>query len=102
MKSCLFMQIYERFKPVLHHWFLEAFRQPSLWFERRLSFTRSTAVNSMAGQCCCLPEQIDEQQCSRPASCLRQLQCAFPGGLPACSPHLWVSLTSFVEAAACS
>ena len=46
------MQIYERFKPVLHHWFLEAFRQPSLWFERRLSFTRSTAVNSMAGQCC--------------------------------------------------
>ena len=56
------MQIYERFKPVLHHWFLGAFRQPSLWFERRLRFTRSTAVNSMAGQCCWVPPQAEMQQ----------------------------------------
>ncbi len=43
------MQVVSQFKPVLHHFFLENFRQPADWFERRLAYTRSTAVNSMAG-----------------------------------------------------
>eukprot|EP00884_Botryococcus_braunii_P019002 jgi/Botrbrau1/5786/Bobra.0155s0009.1 len=39
----------EHFQPVLHHFFLEHFRDPPSWYKRRLAFTRSTAVNSMAG-----------------------------------------------------
>ena len=38
-----------RFAPVLHHFFLEHYREPAAWFERRLAYTRATAVNSMAG-----------------------------------------------------
>ena len=42
-------QVTAHFSPVLHHFFLETFRQPADWFERRLQYTRSVAVNSMAG-----------------------------------------------------
>lgn len=45
----LCMQICDHFVPVMHHWFLENFRHPAQWFERRLNYTRSVAVNSMAG-----------------------------------------------------
>lgn len=38
-----------RFAPVLHHFFLEHYREPAAWFERRLAYTRATAVNSVAG-----------------------------------------------------
>ncbi|KAK3274702.1 hypothetical protein CYMTET_17129 [Cymbomonas tetramitiformis] len=38
-----------RFQPVLHHFFLEKFQQPSDWFSRRLAFTRSVAVSSIVG-----------------------------------------------------
>ena len=38
-----------RFPPVMHHFFLETFRDPATWFDRRLAYTRSVAVNSMAG-----------------------------------------------------
>lgn len=38
-----------RFPPAMHHFFLENFRDPGTWFERRLAYTRSMAVNSMAG-----------------------------------------------------
>jgi hypothetical protein len=37
------------FKPVMHHFFLERFREPATWFERRLTYTRSVAVSSIAG-----------------------------------------------------
>ena len=40
MQACL------RFTPCLHNFFLEKFRQPGTWFERRLTYTRATAVNS--------------------------------------------------------
>ena len=43
MQACL------RFRPCLHNFFLENFRQPGTWYERRLAYTRATAVNSMAG-----------------------------------------------------
>ncbi len=38
-----------RFAPVLHHFFLEHYREPAAWFERRLAYMRATAVNSVAG-----------------------------------------------------
>ncbi|KAL4452130.1 hypothetical protein ABPG75_007792 [Micractinium tetrahymenae] len=38
-----------RFPPAMHHFFLENFRDPGTWFERRLAYMRSMAVNSMAG-----------------------------------------------------
>lgn len=34
---------------MLHWFFLENFRYPAVWFEKRLAYTRSTAANSMAG-----------------------------------------------------
>ena len=37
------------FKPVMHHFFLENFPTPQTWYERRLAYTRSVAVNSMVG-----------------------------------------------------
>lgn len=44
-----FDSVCERYKPVLHHFFLERYRDPATWFEKRLAYTRSTAVNSVAG-----------------------------------------------------
>jgi ataxia telangiectasia mutated family protein len=38
------------FKPVLHHFFLEQFPTPQVWYERRLAYTRSVAVNSIVGR----------------------------------------------------
>ena len=35
--------------PVLQHWFVEKFGEPSSWFEARLAFTRSMALMSMIG-----------------------------------------------------
>lgn len=43
------MQVCARFTPCLHNFFLENFRQPAACFEKRLAYTRATAVNSMAG-----------------------------------------------------
>jgi ataxia telangiectasia mutated family protein len=42
-------QVVSNFPAVLHHFFLERFSQPAQWFEARTAYTRSTAVNSMAG-----------------------------------------------------
>lgn len=44
-----FDAICAKYHPVLHHFFLERYRDPAMWFEKRLAYTRSTAVNSMAG-----------------------------------------------------
>jgi ataxia telangiectasia mutated family protein len=38
-----------RYKPVMAHFFLESFPTASLWYERRLAYTRSVAVSSMVG-----------------------------------------------------
>lgn len=50
------MQICEHFRPCLHYFFLERFRDPASWFEKRLAYTRSTAVNSMAGSSNLFPQ----------------------------------------------
>ncbi|XP_078431049.1 serine/Threonine-kinase ATM-like protein isoform X2 [Wolffia australiana] len=44
-----FQRVYENFRPVLHHFFLERFLLPSNWFEKRLAYTRSVAASSMVG-----------------------------------------------------
>ena len=35
-------------RPVLHHFFLEAFPDPGRWFHARTTYSRTTALNSMA------------------------------------------------------
>lgn len=45
----LWEQVCQHFPPCFHHFFLEEWRSPAAWFEHRLAYTRSTAVNSMAG-----------------------------------------------------
>ncbi len=42
--------IWQKFPPVMRHFFYERFREPATWFERRLAYTRSVAVNCMAGE----------------------------------------------------
>jgi len=42
--------IWKKFPPVMRHFFYERYREPATWFERRLAYTRSVAVNSMAGE----------------------------------------------------
>ena len=44
-----FDSVCDRYKPVLHHFFLERFPTAALWYERRLAYTRSLAVSSMVG-----------------------------------------------------
>ena len=44
-----FREICSRFPPVFRHFFLERFAAPSLWFEKRLNYTRSVAASSMVG-----------------------------------------------------
>lgn len=41
--------ICQKFKPVMHQFFVEKFPNPSDWFTRRLAYTRSVAVNSIVG-----------------------------------------------------
>jgi hypothetical protein len=48
-KRQLYKSIMSAFTPVFHHYFLENFPVPSLWFEKRTAYTRSVAVNSMVG-----------------------------------------------------
>lgn len=44
-----YLEICENIKPVFHHFFLEKFLHPSVWFERRLAYIKSIATNSMVG-----------------------------------------------------
>lgn len=45
----LFESICEEFPPVLHHWFIDQFSDPAIWYLARKSFTRTAAVMSMVG-----------------------------------------------------
>ena len=42
-------KILQKFPPVFHDWFVEAFPDPSTWFTARLRYTRSCAVMSIVG-----------------------------------------------------
>ncbi|KAF5476799.1 hypothetical protein F2P56_003496 [Juglans regia] len=48
-KRKAFQEVYEKFRPVMHYFFLERFLQPADWFEKRLAYTRSVAASSMVG-----------------------------------------------------
>ncbi|KAL5492086.1 TEL1 [Sanghuangporus weigelae] len=44
-----FTQIRQRFRPVMRHFFSEQRKEPQAWFEMRLKYSRSVAVNSIVG-----------------------------------------------------
>lgn len=44
-----YAEVCENFRPVMHNFFTEHYREPAEWFERRVSYIRSCAVNSMVG-----------------------------------------------------
>ncbi|XP_045816356.1 serine/threonine-protein kinase ATM isoform X4 [Trifolium pratense] len=48
-KSKAFQEVCEKFRPVMHFFFLERFLHPAEWFEKRLAYTRSVAASSMVG-----------------------------------------------------
>jgi ataxia telangiectasia mutated family protein len=48
-RTSAFLEICARFPPVFRHFFLERYSSPSLWFEKRLNYTRSVAASSMVG-----------------------------------------------------
>ena len=45
----IYRDITANFHPIFHHYFLENFPDPPQWFQNRLNYTRSVAVNSMVG-----------------------------------------------------
>jgi len=49
IRKTVYDQICANVKPVLHHFFLEKFPIPGVWFERRLAYTNSVAATSMVG-----------------------------------------------------
>eukprot|EP01135_Chromosphaera_perkinsii_P001799 Nk52_evm68s210 gene=Nk52_evmTU68s210 len=48
-KQGAYAKIVQNFKPVFRFFFFERFPNPSMWFKKRLSYTRSTAASSFAG-----------------------------------------------------
>lgn len=49
-KAALFKtDILDQYPPVLYHWFIENFPDPSSWYDARNNYTRTTAVMSMVG-----------------------------------------------------
>nr|CAD7572388.1 unnamed protein product [Timema californicum] len=45
----VYLNICKSFHPVFHHFFLENFRTPGIWFERRQAYMHSVATSSMIG-----------------------------------------------------
>ena len=48
-RTQVYRNITQRFNPVMRFFFLERFKDPDEWFERRLAYTRSTAAISILG-----------------------------------------------------
>ena len=48
-RTNVYRQITKHFNPVMRFFFLERFKDPDDWFERRLAYTRSTAAISILG-----------------------------------------------------
>ncbi|CAM1304006.1 ATM (predicted) [Pycnogonum litorale] len=49
VKLAQYNEVCSKFRPVFRHFFFENFRDPSVWFERRLSYTQSVATCSVVG-----------------------------------------------------
>ena len=48
-KLDVYNEIQKQFKPVFRYFFFEKFKNPEMWFERRLAYARSVATTSIAG-----------------------------------------------------
>ncbi|KAK7494518.1 hypothetical protein BaRGS_00014171, partial [Batillaria attramentaria] len=48
-KYSVYMEVCKNFEPVFRFFFMEKFLDPAVWFQRRLSYTRSVATNSIVG-----------------------------------------------------
>lgn len=48
-KEEVFKKVCEKIQPAFQHFFYERFKSPGEWFERRLVYTKSVAINSMVG-----------------------------------------------------
>ena len=46
-KMKTYLEICVKFQPVFRHFLMEKFVEPAVWLERRLSYTRSVATNSI-------------------------------------------------------
>lgn len=44
-----FLEVCSKFQPVMRYFFMENFSQPSVWFERRLAYTKSVSTTSIVG-----------------------------------------------------
>jgi serine-protein kinase ATM len=44
-----YLEVCQHFKPVLRHFFLEHFKDPDSWLEKRTNYSRSLAASSMIG-----------------------------------------------------
>lgn len=44
-----FLELRQRFQPVMRHYFTEKHKTPILWFRTRLNYTRSVATSSIVG-----------------------------------------------------
>lgn len=42
-----FLEVCSKFQPVMRYFFMENFSQPSVWFERRLAYTKSVSTTSI-------------------------------------------------------
>ena len=42
-----FLEACAKFQPVMRYFFMEKFSQPSVWFERRLAYTKSVSTTSI-------------------------------------------------------
>ncbi|CAM1154061.1 ATM (predicted), partial [Pycnogonum litorale] len=49
VKLAQYSEVCSKFRPVFRHFFFGNFRDPSVWFERRLSYTQSVATCSVVG-----------------------------------------------------
>ncbi|XP_015186804.1 PREDICTED: serine-protein kinase ATM isoform X1 [Polistes dominula] len=44
-----FLECCKHMRPAFHHFFMEKYPSPEMWYEKRLAYTRSVATTSMAG-----------------------------------------------------
>ena len=52
-KLDLFLEVCSNLKPVFRYFFMENFKTSSIWYEKRLNYTRSVATASIVGKYIC-------------------------------------------------
>ncbi|KAF8749128.1 Telomere-length maintenance and DNA damage repair [Rhizoctonia solani] len=73
----MFMEIRKNFRPVMRHFFTEAHKLPTAWFDMRLNYQRSVATTSIVGHVLGLgPTIANSRDCSIPTD---GGHCRWPG-----------------------